>query len=1042
MAAHEAPAPVPPWTGWLGDALRIAAVRLRDPLLAEDAVQEACADALRVAPPGHGGVDGMRAWFLTLVINRCRMALRARQRRDHHTAAAGAALPASVAAPDHDLGEALRAALDILPEHEREPVELRYLGGLDYAAIARSLGRREKTVRSQVDRGLERLRATIARVGLAAGGPAALGLLLSALPAPAPSAELTTYVVGLPAPTVAPAATAPLLGVLAAGGMAAAVLAGVLLARPAQPPPPAPPAATAGVAGVPALPAPPAASPQSARFSGPGVSPFTATGSLSALALSPDGTRLAWCAWLPQREMGLMAMADGRALAPPVLPAGARPFLVQWIDDRRLAVLVRQQPDGASDEASDHDWPSVLHVLPLDGGAGAALTLPRGTRPYSMACSPDGRALAFAVGADGPVGANCSIGVVDTATLTLTRHALTEPGSGRAVYKTLVGSGIVAAVLSGSMDNRRPDRDIPVGNGELVVLAREDGRELLRRVLPWSGSHIHGLVMDGERLVVRAVEDAAGAVSAMVDPLAGTVDRRPGWTLASGWTLSGHRVLGPGTTIELGHAFDLQHVVSDERHVILGRDWRVEVFAVADGRPRVVADRLASAPDDLGWSGDGRLLIRCGDELLAWGAAGPTRLASGRVSQWNPFAIGTGRVAVGAAGCREMLLFDAEGALLARHRRPDARAEQASFAPDGGRLAFVWQVGEGAWTARQDAAPAEIVLHRAADGARLLPLALRAQVSGRQLRLAWSAAGDTLYVAGTGDDHQTGGAYDTTTGARRWSPANADGAPLSEVIALLPLADGHVLAVRGPAFAFADEDDRSETLLLDGGDGRLRRALPASPGRDTVATADGERAVGRRAAVRLADGAVLARWPGGVAVWPSPSATRCAWIADGVLVIVDTRGDARLRCRIPLPDAGGTLSYVAWSADEQRLALAWSDRLEPLVVDPFAATAALTPAAAVDALDGDDWSAAVGALVAAGEAGAAALAARAVDGRTVAVLEGLALRGDAAAAARLRALVDDPAAGGAARDALLRHRPAQLAPLSVPVPPAPAPTDF
>ena len=58
---------------WLADALALARARLHDRHLAEDAVQEACADALAKRDRVRGGADDARAWFLTLVINRCRM---------------------------------------------------------------------------------------------------------------------------------------------------------------------------------------------------------------------------------------------------------------------------------------------------------------------------------------------------------------------------------------------------------------------------------------------------------------------------------------------------------------------------------------------------------------------------------------------------------------------------------------------------------------------------------------------------------------------------------------------------------------------------------------------------------------------------------------------------------------------------------------------------------------------------------------------------------------------------------------------------------
>jgi RNA polymerase sigma-70 factor (ECF subfamily) len=56
----------------------------------------------------------------------------------------------------------IRAALDILPEAQREVVELAFLGGLSHSDIAEKLGESLGTVKSRIRYGLTKLRATLA----------------------------------------------------------------------------------------------------------------------------------------------------------------------------------------------------------------------------------------------------------------------------------------------------------------------------------------------------------------------------------------------------------------------------------------------------------------------------------------------------------------------------------------------------------------------------------------------------------------------------------------------------------------------------------------------------------------------------------------------------------------------------------------------------------------------------------------------------------------------------------------------------------------
>lgn len=59
--------------------------------------------------------------------------------------------------------EQLRAAIEILPESEREAVTLRFLSELSYKEIAATTGRSEDAIRQSVSRGLRSLREYFAR---------------------------------------------------------------------------------------------------------------------------------------------------------------------------------------------------------------------------------------------------------------------------------------------------------------------------------------------------------------------------------------------------------------------------------------------------------------------------------------------------------------------------------------------------------------------------------------------------------------------------------------------------------------------------------------------------------------------------------------------------------------------------------------------------------------------------------------------------------------------------------------------------------------
>jgi RNA polymerase sigma factor (sigma-70 family) len=144
-----------------GLALRI----LRDPALAEDAVQDAFLAVWRTATAFDRRRGSASTWLLTLVHRRSVDVVRREQRRrtepiDDAPVASGD--ETDEAALLLDERRRVQAALEVLTPNEREAVELAYYGGLTQSEIAERLGVPLGTVKSRMFAGLARLRDALA----------------------------------------------------------------------------------------------------------------------------------------------------------------------------------------------------------------------------------------------------------------------------------------------------------------------------------------------------------------------------------------------------------------------------------------------------------------------------------------------------------------------------------------------------------------------------------------------------------------------------------------------------------------------------------------------------------------------------------------------------------------------------------------------------------------------------------------------------------------------------------------------------------------
>ena len=118
-----------------------------------------------------------KPWLLRIVANEARNRRRSAGRRSALALRAAGDVTSGDAAPSPEatlLGverrEELVAALNRLPDHDREALACRYLLDLSEAETAAALGVRPGTVKSRLSRALERLRAELGAASIA--GPA------------------------------------------------------------------------------------------------------------------------------------------------------------------------------------------------------------------------------------------------------------------------------------------------------------------------------------------------------------------------------------------------------------------------------------------------------------------------------------------------------------------------------------------------------------------------------------------------------------------------------------------------------------------------------------------------------------------------------------------------------------------------------------------------------------------------------------------------------------------------------------------------------
>ena len=141
---------------------------LRDEALAEDAVQEAFLAIWRGAEQYLPERAKASTWIMTLVHRRAVDLVRREERRrteplpevEPDTGGPSAADTAWLRLER----ERVQAALDQLPDQQREAIELAYYGGFTQSELAERLGEPLGTIKSRMFAGLARLRELLAAV--------------------------------------------------------------------------------------------------------------------------------------------------------------------------------------------------------------------------------------------------------------------------------------------------------------------------------------------------------------------------------------------------------------------------------------------------------------------------------------------------------------------------------------------------------------------------------------------------------------------------------------------------------------------------------------------------------------------------------------------------------------------------------------------------------------------------------------------------------------------------------------------------------------
>ena len=154
---------------WVRSLYSLALHLLRDPDEAEDVVEETFWQAWRKAGSYEPSKGAVSTWLLTIGRRKALDRLRARKRNREDTIDGESSfddLPSRSPDPaseteGSELREHIRAALNELPQEQREVLELGYFSGLSQAEIAEATGQPLGTIKTRMRLAMQKLRGPL-----------------------------------------------------------------------------------------------------------------------------------------------------------------------------------------------------------------------------------------------------------------------------------------------------------------------------------------------------------------------------------------------------------------------------------------------------------------------------------------------------------------------------------------------------------------------------------------------------------------------------------------------------------------------------------------------------------------------------------------------------------------------------------------------------------------------------------------------------------------------------------------------------------------
>lgn len=145
-------------------AYRTALAQLKNTSDAEDIVQIAFIEVFKSYQNFHHG--SFVAWLLKIVIHRSIDRIRSNARRKKREAKIETNLYYEDKMTDHHQEKIIMDHLEKLPDHYKQPIHLKVLENLSIKEIAEILSLPDKTIHTQITRGLEKLRRSLSAAGV------------------------------------------------------------------------------------------------------------------------------------------------------------------------------------------------------------------------------------------------------------------------------------------------------------------------------------------------------------------------------------------------------------------------------------------------------------------------------------------------------------------------------------------------------------------------------------------------------------------------------------------------------------------------------------------------------------------------------------------------------------------------------------------------------------------------------------------------------------------------------------------------------------